>query len=382
MLGVLNSQLTVFLSCSERFKGEVAIPVRDELLEHDVRGVIVSEEPRLPRTEDNPDAKVDSYLDASDALVALCTPDDELQDGTFHCRQNIVNEIERARSRPHLRYHVQVFKVSTVRLPSNLSPTYEPLDLSDPSAIFARIIAQLQAWGIARTAQDAPVHVAPPVTLDVLFDQMHFADHEEATRRVYDLLLTQSRQSQVALVENLRSFIRHEPDSEDLSTATTVIEAVGQLDPTLVPVEMIEELASAEDTTQRMAAALLLWDRAEIAPDQVPLGVLGRLALPATEDWYVQAPAMGAAKQLLLHRRRARIVFDRLATSNDSDDRFAVATALLDIASINRDAVPHDLAEKLSRDPDSLVAAKAREILAAIGDRLDDYRDPRSPFGL
>jgi hypothetical protein len=131
-----------------------------------------------------------------------------------------------------------------------------------------------------------------------------------------------------------------------------------------------------------MAAAMLLWDRAEVAPDAVPLGLLGRLALPASEDWYVQAPAMAVVKQLLLHRRAARVVFDTLAGSDDSDDRYAVAAALLDVAHVDPTASPRDLAERLTRDGDQLVAVKAREALEAIGPIREGERDPRSPFGL
>jgi dUTP pyrophosphatase len=137
-----------------------------------------------------------------------------------------------------------------------------------------------------------------------------------------------------------------------------------------------EELAASSSTPQRMAAAMLLWDRAEIAPDDVPLGVLGRLALSSTEDCYVQVPAMGAAKQLVLARRRARVVFDTLAASPDSEDRFVVAKGLLDVAGIDPDAVPHDLASKLANDPDGLVAEKRRELLDVIGERPHDYRAP------
>jgi len=144
----------------------------------------------------------------------------------------------------------------------------------------------------------------------------------------------------------------------------------------------MEELANSEDFTKRSSAAMLLWERAEVAPAEVPLGLLGRLLLPSSEDWYVQAPAMAAAKQLLLHRRAARIVFDNLAASKDPEDRYAVAAALLDIAHVDPMAVPHDLAKSLAADGDELVAAKAREVLKAIVERREDERDPRSPFGL
>lgn len=91
---------------------------------------------------------------------------------------------------------------------------------------------------------------------------------------------------------------------------------------------------------------------------------------------------MAATKQLMLHRRSARTIFDTLARSDDSDDRYAVAAALLDVASADARVVPRDLAERLAHDRDELVAAKGGEGLAALWDRSDGERDPRSPFGL
>lgn len=198
---------------------------------------------------------------------------------------------------------------------------------------------------------------------------------------MYARLCSEDRASLQMLVSGVRSFLRAASD-EDVHKAVLVLEAIGQIDSTLISMELIEELADADDTTKRMTAALLLWDRAEVAPADVPLGLLGRLARPAVEDWYVQAPAMAATKQLLLRRRRARVIFDVLAVSVDVDDRFAVASALLDIAMTDPIAAPVDLAERLSRDPDELVTAKAQEAVAAIGKRPDDFRDPRAPFGL
>lgn len=87
----------MFLSCSEKFKLTVACPIRDSLREAELLGVIVSDEPALPRTGWSADNTVESYLDASDAFLALCTADNELADGTFECRQNTISEIERAK---------------------------------------------------------------------------------------------------------------------------------------------------------------------------------------------------------------------------------------------------------------------------------------------
>jgi hypothetical protein len=384
---LLNSRATVFLSCSDRFKEQVARPIRAGLAEYDIFAVIVSEEPLLPRTSGDPDSKVDSYLDASDAFVALCTPDDQLSDGTSQCRQNIISEIERAR-KTHLRERIQVFKEPTVRLPSNINPTYEQLAVDDISPLTDLIVQQLEAWGVLSRTPRPPRPLAsgarPAITVGEMTDGMHFADHEEATRRAYSLLRSQSRQSQETAVESLRQFLHNTPReaNEGLLRVSTLLEAISRLDPSLITNDIVEELANEDDTTLRMAAAMLLWDRAEVAPDAVPLGLLGRLALPASEDWYVQAPAMAVVKQLLLHRRAARVVFDALAESDDSDDRYAVAAALLDVARVDPTASPRDLAERLTRDGDRLVAGKAREALEAIGPIREGERDPRSPFGL
>jgi hypothetical protein len=93
--------------------------------------------------------------------------------------------------------------------------------------------------------------------------------------------------------------------------------------------------------------------------------VLGRLALPSTEDWFVWAPAMAAVQELALHRREAYAIFSSLAASDDARDRFAVAAALLGLAGVRPDAVARGLAERLSEDPDPLIAEKARNVLSA-----------------
>jgi hypothetical protein len=91
---------------------------------------------------------------------------------------------------------------------------------------------------------------------------------------------------------------------------------------------------------------------------------------------------MAAAKLLLLKRRSARVVFDRLAASDDSDDRYAVAAALEDVSRVDLGAVPRDLVETLARDTSTLVAAKAAEVRARLGEPKEGQRDPRSPFGI
>ena len=192
-----------------------------------------------------------------------------------------------------------------------------------------------------------------------------------------------NRATQVAVVAALREFLRSSSLDEDNAktlAAGLILEIINQFDPTLVGLDLVEELARSEDFSARSIAATMLWDRAEVAPADVPLGLLGRLLRPADEDWYVEAPAMAAAKLLMLRRRSARILFDTLAGSEETDDRYTAATALRDVASVDPLAVPRDLAERLAQDPDDLVAAQGEALLGEIGEPPD--RAPLSPFRL
>lgn len=382
---MLKGRVAVFISGSEAFKERVARPIRDALAKQNVYGIIVSDEPLLPGASD-PESKVDTYMRASDAFVALATPDNQLGDGSVEPRQNIVDEYARARSRPKLRDRIQVFKAPRVRLPSNINPTYEHLDVEDVSPIPGLILRQLTIWGLLEDQpRPAPAPApAPPATVARLIRGLDLGDYDKATRRAYELLRTASRASVLTTVDEFRRFLRetNEEENHDTVLAGMMLEVVHKLDPSLISHELIEELASSDDFSVRSTAAALLWDRAEVAPGDVPLGVLGRLAQPTDEDWYVQAPAVAAAKLLLLHRRPARAIFDGLAASADPVDRFAVAEALIDVARINPVAAPRDLAERLAADDNEQVAAKGKEAVAAIPEREEDERDPRSPFGL
>jgi hypothetical protein len=382
---MLNGRVAVFLSCSGKFQKRVAVPIRKALEQRGIRGIIVAEEPFLRGTDD-PERKVDSYLEACDVFVALCTPDDLLEDGRFLARQNIIDEYARARTRPKLRERALVFKHPDVALPSNINPTYEHLDVDDVAPVLVAILRQLDAWGIVKAEpHTAPTLVRkPPPSVMELIDGLKLGDWDEAGRRAFELLSAEGRKAAEATVEQLRHFLTG-PSSEDNEAtllAGSVLESMHRFDPLLVSAELIEELSSSDDFSTRSIAAHLLWDRAEVAPGDVPLGLLGKLALPSEEDWYVQAPAMAAVKALLLRRRSTRIIFDKLAASEDPEDRYAVAGALLDVAQIDRWAAPRDLAEKLSKDNNELVSAKGREVLEAIGPFGKDDLDPLSPFGL
>ncbi len=167
-------------------------------------------------------------------------------------------------------------------------------------------------------------------------------------------------------------------DADRQRIAATLLIATSRLDASLVSIEMIDMLAAHPRYLPRSCAANLLRDRAIVAPLDVPIEILGRLARPHREDWYVSAPSMAAVKELVLTRRDAYIIFESMGAGPDPQDRYAVAEALLDVAGVRPPAVARDLVERLIDDPDPLVARKAREVMAAIehvtdGQRADWY---------
>src|SRR5271170_1398284 len=103
---MLRGQVAVFLSCSEKFRPKLAWPVRDALAREGLYVIVMSDEPPLPEAggvSGDAEARAEPYLDASSAFVALCTADYELSDGSKYPRANIIDEIQQARARPHLR---------------------------------------------------------------------------------------------------------------------------------------------------------------------------------------------------------------------------------------------------------------------------------------
>jgi hypothetical protein len=376
---MLGGQVAVFVSCSEKFKEAVARPVRDALAEHGLRGIIVSDEQPLPGTGEHAGAgrpgaaKVESYLDASSAFVALCTADYALSDGTTYPRANIIDEIQLASLRPHLRDHSQILKSHEVLLPSSITPTYDRLDMANPAGAAAVIVKRLEEWGMTglpsgpRTAAPrAEAETDTTEDLRALCDGLRPDDRGEATRRVYRLLTGGSERDGQRMARALHHVALEGPDRAGQLAGAALLEAMARLQASLISVEMIEMLAAGADYPARSGAAHLLRDRAPVAPLDVPLPILGRLAVPSAEDWYVWAPAMAAVKELVLSRRDAHAILESLCASAEPQDRHAVAQALLDVAAFKPAAVPRNLAERLLEDPDPLVARQAQDVLTAI----------------
>jgi hypothetical protein len=380
---MLEGQTIVFLSCIDAFADQLARPIRDQLNELGYRAVIVTDEPSL-RGSFDPESKVSAYIEASDAFVALCTQDDRVPGSTA---QNIIDEIGRARSHPSLREVVCVLKEANVKLPSNINPVWNALEADKPDAAFGVIRRQLEAWGVVPTVpRFVPTGPAPLPTgfLDDLFEGVGLGDHDKAEAKIRVLFGRTTKSDQRRVVEGIFDYAMTLPeDGADIHIVTSFLEAAARVDPSLVDMAWIEQLTMSGITQHRMSAAMMLWDLAVTVPGIVPLDLVAKLAKPATEDWYVFAPALGATKQLALTRKSALDIILDLARSLKADDRDYAVAALGDLARVDPALIPIKPVERLARDTDSSVAKRATALLEALRSITDVERTARyGLFGL
>jgi hypothetical protein len=367
----------------DAYADQLARPIRDQLNSLGYYAVIVTDEPQLRGTFD-PESKVNGYIEASDAFVALCTSDNRVPGGTA---QNIIDEIGRARSHPSLREVVCVLKEADVRLPSNINPVWTSLDKDNPTSAFGAIRRQLDAWGvvptIARTAASAP-SVLPADFLESLFQGVGIGDHDQAQSRILGLFSKVGKDDQRRVARGIFEYFLSAPENgTDIHVVSSFLEACLRIDADLVEMHWVEQLCESAVVVHRMSAAMILWDLAESVPGVVPLDLVARLARPATEDWYVFAPAIGAIKQLSLTRRAALEVIVNLSRSLSADDRDAAVRAFADLAKVDAALVPLAPIRGLARDSDPSVAEAAQALLpiiSAISD--DDRRWKYGRFGL
>jgi hypothetical protein len=214
--------------------------------------------------------------------------------------------------------------------------------------------------------QSAPTTANMALHVEHLLSDLNLGEHDEAERRMNQLLMPLSHKNQRVVVEALIHEATTTKDHETQLLACSLLEAADRLDPMLVALEEVEELTASAGFSLRSCAAVLMWQWAQSMPGRVPVSLLARLTLPSKEDWYVHAAARAGAKTLLLRRAAARAIFDRMAASRDREDRDYAAVDLLQVAAVEPRAVPADLAHKLAEDRDEGVAARGAEIVRAI----------------
>ena len=380
---MLGGKQVVFLSCMASYADQLARPIRDRLNDAGYHAVIVMDEPSL-RGDFGPEDKVNGYLEAADAFVALATHDDRM--GATGTAGNILDEIGRARRLPGLREVVLVMKEETVKLPSNINPVYEQINPDDPDAAFGVIKRQLDTWGVvpAVSAKPPPVTALPENYLDELFEGVGIGDQTITDARLRKLFGTISKQDQHRVARDIFERLLTLPDNGDaIYVVGGFLEACARIDAALIEPSWVEQLVDSSKLRRRMSAVLILWHMAVVDPGNVPLDYIAKLAKPSTEDWYVYSPAIAAAKQLALSRRAALEILLDLASSPEVTDRFTAMHALMELADVEPAIVwfcASDQVRQLAKDADEDVAGPAGELLTRLA-RSEQARRVPTQYG-
>ncbi len=358
---MIDGRPAIFISCSEKYKEHVAYRFRDVLEAIGLRPIIVSDLPN-PAGAFEPEAKVDAYLERSEAVLILATPDDKVGD-SWQPRLNIADEIGRARSRDSVRERVCVFKEASVTLHSNINPVYDLLDLEDMTPALTIFLRQLREWGLTTATLDpAQVPARPAVADDELVAALRMEDTKRTYAHVREQLAKRRKAEQREYIDRIVSLIRNSDQWDVRATASHMLEAAVDVDIGLVPVDVVEELAFDVEFSVRSSAAMILYLTSLSAPGLVPIDLVAHLAKPANEDWYVFIPALSALKELSLSREEAMERIGVLAKSSERDDREYAAAALRDIAQVNPAAVPLDLVQALEEDPVEPIRKLAQQV--------------------
>jgi len=363
-----DDKVAVFLSCSHTFKEKVAYRFR-EVLEApgiDMIGIIVEDIPKLGAAW-TADDKVEGWLDVSDAFVALMT-----QDGTVTTRQNIVDEMARARYKGNIGGRVMIIRDERVQIPSNIAPIWCSLDVANPNKAISDLLKQLRTWGytmsdhlVLGTANE-PVSQPPSVLADVKPGD----DYVKTKVKVLRWMADNSKENQHSAILHLLQ----EMDSEDWNVsaaASSIVEYLVEADPTLISQTELYRLATSRKTSIRMSAAVILWGWSMNIPGYVPIDLLMRL-IRSDEDWYVFTPARSAMKQLALSRVDAMAVIRQMALDDDHYDQEFALDALEQISSERPDLVPADAVVHFTSSEDESIMERAKAIL---------YKLPRERTG-
>jgi hypothetical protein len=376
---VLDGKQVVFLSCMTADLATLARPLRDRLNGAGYRALIVMDEPLLQGAFTVKD-KVGGYLQAGDAFVVLATADDRADTGTA---ADIIDEIRRARMMPNLRDVVLIMKELSVTLPSDIAPAWEPLDPDDPNAAFDIIRKQLDAWGVvaANAPTPAPLQPLAEGAIDLLFVGVGVGDNARIDARLRRLFGRITKQDQRRVAQGIFERLLTLPsDSSEIRIAGGFLEAAARIDAALIEPDWLAQLVESQMVQHRICAVSILQDWADVDPGSVPLDYIAKLARPSTEDWYVYAPAIAAAKELALTRRPALEILLDLARSPEVNDRFTAVHALRSLADVDAAVVwigARGRVARLARDPDDAVAGPASELLDELREQFEELQQAR-----
>ena len=189
-------------------------------------------------------------------------------------------------------------------------------------------------------------------------------DSWEPAQNLAQLILSADRVTQQAFLNYIAQRLQSE-NEEVRWTTGMLVETLVEWEPTLIPCELLEQMASDPSFSVRSSAAMCLFHLAHSAPAQVPLLLVARLASPH-EDWYVTQPATAALLILARTRRVVVEVIRQWSSSDNPAEREHAANMLRKMALIDPELVPSEILQRLCSDPEANVRVNAEFALEAL----------------
>ncbi|MGA2768459.1 MAG: hypothetical protein ABSF24_09115 [Candidatus Bathyarchaeia archaeon] len=166
---------------------------------------------------------------------------------------------------------------------------------------------------------------------------------EEEAKRI----LSRPKNEQIEIVDQIVKSFKLKSE-ETRWVIGLLIEYLLDYDPCLVPHQIILDMAADRSFSVRSSAAVCLFKLSGVAPSEVPLDVLSRLA-SVDEDWYVYSPALAALK-VLSHKRPAAVgILVDMISSEDINKIEMGLLSLLDVVRNDPDAVKPETIQELEK---------------------------------
>lgn len=173
-----------------------------------------------------------------------------------------------------------------------------------------------------------PYGEAPPLDRH-LFDTLSIDDIEPASKLVSQFMPKSDLRD--AFVQEVLKQLKSDSEETRWKMAY-VLEQIILWDPSLIPLGVLEEMASDDHFPVRSSAATCYYHLAMANPASVPMQTILKLA--NDPDWYVYTPAIQCLKILAKSRPLALEIFFETLDSDNPLDREIGANAIMDISKV------------------------------------------------
>ena len=140
-----NIQLSpnIFISCGGSAKNDLIPKLKELILSLGMKPIIAEEEPNYNLS---PQDKVRTFINLSNAGIAVITAEDLQSNGEFHPCANVVHEIGLMQENSNIRGRIIYMKENRLNLPSNLQVSYISFNRKNFESSYVELIKNIKAF--------------------------------------------------------------------------------------------------------------------------------------------------------------------------------------------------------------------------------------------